>query len=326
MMQVKRRQIVAVLATMAFCAPTFADGVWPDRPLKLVVPYPAGGGTDFSARLIAQALSKKLGQTVIVENKTGASGAIGAQSVVQSKPDGYSVLFASPAEVLVSRIAGQKTSYDPDTELEPITLAGELPLAIVVNPATPAKTLQELLSLAQSDSSTLSYGSPGTGSTMQFAGEQLNISGHAHMLHVPYRGAAPAIADLLGNQIPVAVVGLQPVLAPHKAGTLRVLATTGAKRSSALPDVPAVAELPGFEDYRFTNWFGVYVAKGTPQPIVQKLSAAFQNVLHEPVLRDKLLEQGVEPIGNTPQEFRQFLVSEKNRYEAVQKKSGITLK
>ncbi|SUV86266.1 putattive exported protein [Bordetella pertussis] len=200
-----------------------------------------------------------------MENRTGAAGTIGAQAVVQSTADGNTVLFASPAEVLVSRIAGQKTSYDAGKDLQPVTLAGETPLAVVVNPAVPARTLAELVALARKDPSAISYGTPGTGSTMQFAGEALNLAAGIKMLHVPYRGAAPAIADLLGNQIPVAIVGVPPLVAHHKSGKLRILAVTGSQRIAALPDVPTVAEELGVADYRYTNWFGVYVPGNTPR-------------------------------------------------------------
>lgn len=298
---------------------------WPERPVRMIVPYPAGGGTDFTARLIAQELSKKTGQNFIVENRTGASGAIGAQSVVQSQPDGYTVLFASPAEVLVSAIAGQKTSYDPQKDLEPVTLAGETPLGIVINPASPVKSLAELLTQAKKASSELSYGTPGAGSTMQFAGEALNLTAKTKILHIPYRGAAPAIADLLGNQIPMAIVGIPPIITHQQSGKLKILAVTSTQRSSALPDVPAVAELPGFSDYRYTNWFGVFVPKGTNPAIVTKLSSLFHDVLQQEAIRKQLIDQGVEPVGNTPAEFAAFLASEKAKYQAVQQKSGIKI-
>ncbi|MYN13742.1 tripartite tricarboxylate transporter substrate binding protein [Pusillimonas sp. TS35] len=324
----KRRMLMAAtLGALATCGMGVAQAqeAWPARAVRLVVPYPAGGGTDFAARLIAERLSASLGREVIVENKTGASGSIGAQAVAQSTPDGYTVLFASPAEVLVSRIAGQKTSYDPDKDLEPVTLAGELPLAIVVNPASGIDSVEALLAASKKQGAALSYGTPGTGSSMQFAGEQLNLASGGKILHVPYRGAAPAVADLLGNQIPAAVVGLQPVLAAHRAGKLKVIAVTGEKRTAVLPDVPAVAELSGFAGYRFTNWFGVYVPHGTPRPVIDKLADAFHAALSTPELRKKLEEQGIEPIGNSTVQFRQFLAAEKARYTKVQKESGITV-
>ncbi|AOB28425.1 Bug family tripartite tricarboxylate transporter substrate binding protein [Bordetella bronchiseptica] len=324
-LHLRRALAVLGLAGIAAAAPLHAAETWPDRPVRLIVPYPAGGGVDFAARLIASDLSKQTGQNFIVENRTGAAGTIGAQAVVQSTADGNTVLFASPAEVLVSRIAGQKTSYDASKDLQPVTLAGETPLAVAVNPAVPARTLAELIALARKDPSAISYGTPGTGSTMQFAGEALNLAAGIKMLHVPYRGAAPAIADLLGNQIPVAVVGVPPLVAHHKSGKLRILAVTGSQRIAALPDVPTVAEELGVADYRYTNWFGVYVPGNTPASVGGRLAALIHDSVHRDAIKTQLAEQGVEPIGNSTPEFVQFLAGEQARYEAVQRKSGIRM-
>lgn len=223
------------------------------------------------------------------------------------------------------RIAGLKTSYDAGKDLQPVTLAGETPLAVVVNPAVPARTLAELVALARKDPSAISYGTPGTGSTMQFAGEALNLAAGIKMLHVPYRGAAPAIADLLGNQIPVAIVGVPPLVAHHKSGKLRILAVTGSQRIAALPDVPTVAEELGVADYRYTNWFGVYVPGNTPAAVGDRLAALIHASVHRDAIKAQLAEQGVEPIGNTTPEFVRFLADEKARYETVQRKSGIQM-
>ena len=314
---------IKLMLLASLVTPAIASETWPTHPVRVVVPYPAGGGVDFVARLISLELSKKTGQSFIIENRSGASGTIGAQTVAQSAPDGYTVLIASPAEVLVGQIAGQHTPYNPQTDLVPVTLAGETPLAIVVNPATPAKSLSELIALAKKDPTRLSYGSPGAGSSMQFAGESLNLDAHTSILHVPYKGAAPCISDLLGNQIPMAIVGMPPVITQHKTGKLRILAVTSDHRSSALPDVPAVDELPGFSGYRFTNWMGVYVPKGTPQSVVDRLAELVGEVVHQSGTHQQLRDQGVEPVGNTPAEFAQFLQAERNRYEAVKEKSHI---
>ncbi|TAL91165.1 MAG: tripartite tricarboxylate transporter substrate binding protein [Candidimonas sp.] len=316
---------VKLVLLASLVTPAIAAETWPARPVHVIVPYPAGGGVDFVTRLISRELSKKTGQSFIVENRSGASGAIGAQAVAQSVPDGYTVLIASPAEVLVGQIAGQRTPYNPQTDLVPVSLVGETPLAIVVNPATPANSLSELIALARKNPTLLSYGSPGIGSSMQFAGESLNLIAHISILHVPFKGAAPCIADLLGNQIPMAIVGMPPVISQHKTGKLKILAVTSDHRSSALPDVPTVAELPGFSGYRFTNWMGMYVPKGTPQPIVTKLAKLVGAVVRQSGTRKQLLDQGVEPVGDSPVEFVQFLQSERNRYEAVEKKVHIKI-
>jgi len=309
-----KTMLLAALATLAFAA--HAED-WPAKPLRAIVPYPAGGGVDFVTRTVAQRLSEVLKQPVVVENKTGAAGAIGADTVAKSAPDGYTFLVASPAEVLVSPIAGQKMTYDPATDLVPVTLVGETPLVIFVNPAVSAKTLPELIALARKDRGSLSYATPGNGSSMHFAGEALNGIAGVDLQHVPYRGAAPAVTDVLGGQVPVGIVGMPPTVTHAKTGKLRILAVTSARRSEAMPDVPTVAELPGFGGYRFTNWMGVYVPAKTPPEVVERLATEIAKIVREPDIRAKLLAGGVEPIGDTPAEFRGFLDSERSAYTKV---------
>jgi tripartite-type tricarboxylate transporter receptor subunit TctC len=316
---------LAGVALAAALAPAHAAEPWPAHPVRVVVGYPAGGGLDFVARLLAKQLNQETGQNFIVENRPGASGSIAAQSVVRSAPDGYTFLVASPAEVLVGPVAGQHIPYNPQTDLVPVTLAGETPLVVATNPKTPAKSLGDLLSYARTHPGKLSYGSPGTGSTMQFAGESLNLLAQTHILHVPYKGAAPAISDLLGNQIPMAIVGMPPVAPLAKTGKLKILAVTSSRRSSALPQVPTVAELPGFSGYRFTNWMGIYVPKGTPPEVVDRLASLVAKAVQDKQTHKQLLAQGVEPVGNTPAQFAEFLSGERQRYEAVKAKSHISL-
>jgi tripartite-type tricarboxylate transporter receptor subunit TctC len=284
---------------------------WPTKALRAVVPYPPGGGVDFVARTVGQRLSERLKQPVIVENRSGASGAIGAESVSRSPADGYTFLVASPAEVLAGPIAGQRTAYDPQRDLSPVTLIGETPLVIAAHPSLPAQSMQELFALAKKEPGKHAYGTPGDGSTMHFAGESLNAIAGIRMEHIPYRGAAPVVSDLLGGQVRVAIVGMPPTVAHAKGGKLRILAVTSAMRSAAMPHVPAVSEIPGFHDYRFTNWMGVYVPAKTPTPIVERLAAELAKVVLEPEIRDKLIWAGIEPVGNTPAEFAAFLAAER---------------
>jgi tripartite-type tricarboxylate transporter receptor subunit TctC len=309
-----KTMLIAALATLAFAA--HAED-WPAKPLRAIVPYPAGGGVDFVTRTVAQRLSEALKQPVVVENRTGAAGAIGADTVAKSPPDGYTFLVASPAEVLVSPIAGQKMTYDPATDLLPVTLVGETPLVIFVNPSVSAKTLPELIALAKKDRGSLSYATPGNGSSMHFAGEALNGIAGVDLQHVPYRGAAPAVTDVLGGQVPMGIVGMPPTVTHAKTGKLRILAVTSARRSEAMPDVPTVSELPGFSGYRFTNWMGVYVPAKTPPEVVERLATEIAKIVREPDIRAKLLAGGVEPIGDTPAEFRGFLDSERAAYTKV---------
>ncbi|MDB5825174.1 MAG: hypothetical protein JWR21_3878 [Herminiimonas sp.] len=312
-----------LIALSALSATAFAQE-WPaSKPIRVVVAYPPGGGVDFVARTVSQRLGEVLKTSVIVDNRTGASGSIGADIVAKSSPDGYTILIASPAEVLVGPISGQKMGYVPERDLMPVALVGETPLVIAAHPSVPAKTLQEFIALAKASPSKYSYGTPGTGSTMHYAGESLNALGHIELQHVPYRGAAPAIADLLGGQVPIGIVGMPPTVPFAKSGKLHILAVTSEKRSTAMPDVPSVAELPGFAGYRFTNWMGMFVPAKTPQALVDKLAATIDRIVHEPAMKSKLSQQGVEPAGGTPADFAAFLKTESETYSRVQKERGI---
>lgn len=296
---------------------------WPNKPIRVVVPYPPGGGVDFVSRTVSQRLGEVLNATIVVDNRTGASGTIGADAVAKSAPDGYTILVASPSEVLVGPISGQKVAYSPEHDLVPVTLIGETPLVIAAHPSLAAKTIQEFIALAKKSPGKFSYGTPGGGSTMHFAGESLNALAGIDIVHVPYRGAAPVVTDLLGGQVPIGIVGMPPVVPHAKSGKLRVLAVTSAKRSAAMPGVPAMAELPGFAGYRFTNWMGVYVPAKTPQTVIDKLAAAIAKIVREPAVKEKLLSQGVEPVGSSPAEFGVFLEAERQSYTKIAEERGI---
>ncbi len=313
---------VSIAAAFAIASPALAQA-WPDKPIRVVVPYPPGGGVDFVSRAVAQRLGDVLKTTLVIDNRGGASGTIGADIVAKSAPDGYTFLVASPAEVVVGPIVGQKVNYDPARDLVPVTLIGETPLVIAAHPSLPAKTLPEFLALAKASPGKYSYGTPGTGSSMQFAGESLNALAGISVVHVPYRGAAPVVTDLLGGQVPVGIVGMPPTVPHAKSGKLRILAVTSEKRSSAMPDVPAVAELPGMKGYRFTNWMGVYVPAKTPQPVIDRLAAEIAKIVREPAMREKLLSQGVEPVGDTTAEFAAFLKAEFDTYSKIAKDRNI---
>jgi tripartite-type tricarboxylate transporter receptor subunit TctC len=310
---------------------TFACGVvlaqtasYPTRPIRIVVPFPPGGGVDFVARTVAQRLGDSLKQQVLVENRSGAGGRIGAETVARSAPDGYTLLMASPAEVVVLSALGQKLNYDPRRDLLPITLAGEAPLVIAVHPSLAAKSIPDLVALARRQPGKIGFATPGAGSSMQFAGAMLEILGKVNLTHIPYKGAAPALSDALGGQVPVLIVGIPPVVQHAKAGKLRVLAVTGERRSSALPDVPTVAELPGFAGYRFTNWMGVFAPAKTPAAIVERLNQEIARIVREPTTRDLLAAQGVEAAGFSISEFEVFLDSETRRYATIARERMIS--
>lgn len=303
-------------------APALAQD-WPAKPVHVIVPYPPGGGHDFASRIVAQRLSELLQQSFVIENRTGASGTIGAEYVVKSAPDGYTFMVASPAETVVGPFAGLKMNYEWEKDLAPVTVIGETPLAIAVHPTVPAKTIQELLAYAKSHPGRLSYATPGSGSTMHFAGESLKAIAGIFIVHIPYRGAGPAVADMLGGQVPMGIMGTPPVVGPHKTGKLRILAVTSTKRSSALADIPAMAELPGFADYNFTNWTGVFMAAKTPPAVIARLAAEIGKLVKEPAIRDKLLGAGVDPLGLPTPEFVKFLAREKDSYAKIAKARAI---
>ena len=312
-----------VLATAVVVASNACAQTYPAKPVRVVVPFPPGGGVDFVARTVAQRLGDTMKQTFVIENRTGASGMIGADAVAKSAPDGYTLLVASPAEVLVGPIAGQKVPYDAERDLAPVTLIGETPLVIVAHPSVAVRSLQDVFALAKKQPGKLSYGTPGNGSTMHFAGESLNAIAGISIMHVPYRGAAPAVADLLGGQVPLGIVGMPPTVPHAKSGRLRVLAVTSSERSMAMPDVPAVAELAGFAGYRFTNWMGIFVPAKTPQQTVERLARQMAQIVRETQTSEKLLSQGVKPVGNSPSEFVAFLEDERGRYSKIAKERNI---
>ena len=296
---------------------------WPTKPVRVVVGYPPGGGHDFAARVVATRLSETLKQPFVVENRTGASGTIAAEAVAKSAPDGHTYLVASPAETVVGAFAGLKMNYDWEKDLAPATIIGETPLAIAIHPSVPAQNIRELLDWAKKNPGKLSYGTPGSGSSMHFAGESMKAISGIFIVHIPYRGAGPAVSDLLGGQVNMGIVGMPPVVGPHKAGKIRIVAVTSEKRSGATPDIPAMAELPGYAGYHFTNWQGIFVAAKTPPAIIERIAAEFGKVVREPAIREKLLGAGVDPLGLSTPDFVKFLEREKATYSRIAKARNI---
>lgn len=296
---------------------------WPNKTVRVIVGYPAGGGHDFTARVIAQRLAEELKQPFIVENRSGASGTIATDGIAKGPADGYSFIVASPAETVVGAQAGLKMNYDWEKDLAPVTVIGDTPLAIAIHPSVEAKDIKELLALAKRSPGRFSYGTPGSGSSMHFAGESLKELAGVFIVHIPYRGAAPAVADLLGGQVEIGIVGMPPVVGPHNAGKIRIVAVTSQKRSAATPNIPAMAELPGFSGYSFTNWTGVFMAAKTPPAVISRLAAEIGKIVKEPAVRDKLLKAGVDPMGLPTPEFVKFLAREKATYAKIAKARGI---
>jgi tripartite-type tricarboxylate transporter receptor subunit TctC len=312
-----------LIAALLLVSSSVAAQDWPSKPVRVIVGYPPGGGHDFTARVIAGHLAEALKQPFVVENRSGASGTIATEGIAKGPADGYSFIVASPAETVVGAVAGLRMNYDWEKDLAPVTVIGDTPLAIAVHPSVPVKTIQELLAYAKGNPGRLSYGTPGSGSSMHFAGESLKTLGGLFIVHIPYRGAGPAVADLLGGQVPMGIMGMPPVVGPHKAGKIRIVAVTSEKRSPATPEIPAMAELPGFAGYSFTNWTGVFMQAKTPPAVIERLAVEIGKAVKVPAIRDKLVAAGVDPLGLPTPEWKKFLAREKSTYEKIAKARSI---
>jgi tripartite-type tricarboxylate transporter receptor subunit TctC len=314
-----RKLTIAFFLLLAPAAAQAQD--WPQRPVRLVVPYAAGGGTDIVARVIGQKLGDALGQPFIVENKPGASGMLGAQFVAKSDADGYTLLVASPAEIALDQNLFAKIAYDSLRDFAPITLLAWTPIVLAAYPGFPASTVPELVELARAKPT--NFSSPGVGSAHHLVGEYINAVAGTHLVHVPYRGAAPAVTDTVAGQIGLTISGMPPVVPFLQAGSLKAIAVTSAKRLPIFPNIPAMAETKDFEDFDFTNWFGLLGRAGTPQPILDKLSRVAVTSLQNAGVRDILKSQAAQPVGNTPAEFGQFIRDESAKYKKIVTVTGV---
>jgi tripartite-type tricarboxylate transporter receptor subunit TctC len=315
--------IAAALLPLA-CAAALAQGAWPTRPVTLVVPFPPGGGTDTGARIIAEQLSRKWGQPVLVDNKGGAAGQIGADIVAKARPDGYTILMGNIGTQAINPSLYPKMPYDPDKAFAPITLVAELPLAMMVNPNVPAKSVKEFVALAKSQPGKLSYSSSGAGGGPHLAAEMFKDASGAFILHVPYRGGGPAIADLLAGHVQLSFMTVLEASGNIKAGKLRALAVTSDKRVSALPDVPTLAEagLPGFNSI---SWIGLLAPAGTPREIVDKIAADTRELVARDEVKEKLVGLGAVPAGTTPQQFSTLIDNDRKRYAQIIRERKITV-
>lgn len=302
-----------------------AQTAYPTKPVKIIIPFPAGGATDILARLIAQKLSEALGQPFIVDSKPGAGGNIGAAFVAQSPPDGYTLLMGAPGIHAVNAHLYDKPGYDGIKDFEPISLVVKAPNLLVVHPSLPVKTLSEFIEYAKKNPG-LRYGHTSNGGTKHLAGELLRLKADIDIVPVAYKGGAPMMTDLIGGHLQVAFDDLMTSLQHVNNGTLRALAITGATRWPSVPDVPRVMELGGvFADYDVTAWYGLLAPAKTPVAIVDKLSAIIATALKDKTLRDELYAKGVEPIGSTPKQFQDFIAEEYKRWGDVVKRAGIKL-
>ena len=292
---------------------------YPSRPVRLVIPYPAGGPTDYSARLVAQKLSQRLGQQVVADNRPGAGSVMGSELVARAEPDGYTLLFATGGTVL-GPLMLPKVSYDALLDFAPVNMIVRSPLVLVAHPSV-ASSVSELVALVKAKPGALNFASAGTGSTQHLGGELLQSLTGTKMVHVPYRGTAQATTDLISGQVQLMFSGLPTVGQHVKTGKLKLLGTGDAKRSTALPDTPAIAEtVPGFE---LVTWYGIFAPARTPEAIIGRLNTEIAKVQSNPELREPLTSQGLELVSMTPQEFRRHTERFVERWARVIKKVGI---
>jgi tripartite-type tricarboxylate transporter receptor subunit TctC len=315
-----RMMVAAVTATMTSAA--FAQAPYPNQQVKIICAFPAGGGTDLTARLLADQVSKPLGQSVIVENRTGASGMIGTGAVATAAPDGYTLLVAS-GEMALNPHLYRKMAYDWDKELQPITLLVKVPNVLAVNMDVPVKSVSELIAYAKQNRGKLTFSSSGVGNPQQLTGELFNKMAGVDVRHVPYKGAAPQIADVAGKHITMTFVSIGAAKPFIDSNRIRAIGVTSTTRVAALPDVPAISEqLPGFE---LVNFFGFFGPAGLPESVLKRLNAVAVQALKAPDMAAKLRASGFEPSPTTPEEFRKFIRGESAKFAKIIVEAGIKL-
>lgn len=321
----RRARLLVLCAVAAVLIPAGAtlaqSGDYPNRPIRLVVPFSPGGSSDTVSRLLSQKLSAQLGQQVVVDSKPGAGGNLGADLVAKSRPDGYTLLFAA-GSFAVNVSLYEKLPYDPIKDFEPVVHVCRVNGILVTHPSVPANSVQELIALAKAQPGAINFASAGSGTILHLAGELFNAQANVKMTHVPYRGSGPALSDLIAGQVQVMFANVPGTLQHVKSGKLRVLAATGDRRASSLPDVPTISEsgLPGFQA---ATWFGVLAPAGTPRDIVAKLNNEMGKALASPDLVEHLRNEGADVVGGTPDQFRTFLKAEVDRWGPVVKGAGI---
>ena len=313
-----KRTITAALAALALTASLGAAAQYPDKPIKLIVPFPPGGGTDIIGRLVGDKLSSTLGWKVIVENKPGAGGTLGMDAAAKSKPDGYTIVLGQTSNMSIAPSLMTGLPYDPVKNFTPVTLVDEAPLAITVGANSPIKTLADLVAAAKANPGKLLFASPGNATVAHLTGELFQKTAGIKYTHVPYKGTAQALPDVISGRAGFFIASVESAMPQVKSGQLRAIAVTGAKRSKELPNVPTVAE-SGFKDFTAVTWFGIAVPAGTPEPIVQKLNTEIVKVLQDPAVKERL---GGE-VQTGPKPFAELIKSDHDKWGKVVKEAGI---
>ena len=309
--------LVAIAASMTDAC---AQSGYPSRSIRFIVPYPPGGPTDLMARSMSGRLSEALGQTVVVDNRAGAGGNVGAEIAAKSPPDGYTLLMGAISTHSINASLYTRLAFDPVKDFAPVTQASIIPLVINAHPSLPVANVKELIALAKKNPGQLSYGSSGNGGGTHLAGELFNMMTVTNLQHVPYKGLNPATIDVIGGNIPLVFNDLTTAIQPYKAGRIKILGVSTVKRVPQIPEVATIDEtVPGFEAY---TWFGVLVPAGTPQPIVDRLSRESMKILQSEEIKKRFAEVGAEPVGNSPQQFADFMAAETVKWAKVVKASG----
>ena len=313
----------AAIGIAALAAPSAHAQSYPTKPITLIVPFPPGGPTDLVARVLAQTMSGQMGQQIIVDNRGGANGNIGSAAVAKAAPDGYTVLY-NTSSITLSPALYKSLPYDVQRDLAPVGLTATVPLGLVVNPAIPANNVKEFIAYAKANPGKLSYGSAGNGNITHLGAFQFLQANGIQAVHIPYKGSAPADADLVGGQIQFMTDTINSVAGFVREKRLRLLAVTTTKRTSLFPDTPTMAEsgLPGFD---VSAWQGLMVPANTPEPIIKRLNAEMGKALQNPEVLKKLAAQGAIPLGSTPQEYGDYIKAELTRWSTIVKQTGVSL-
>ena len=314
---------ISTLLSLALASPlaALADAAYPDKPVKFVVPYPPGGGTDVVARIVQQRLQAALGQSIVIENKGGAGGSLGTDIVAKAAPDGYTVLFTLSSHTINPAIF-PKLPYDTIKDFEPVGLVASLPQLLAANMAVPVRSVADVVAQAKAAPDKFSFASVGNGSPGHLAGELMVLRTGAPMAHIPYRGGGPAVTDVMGGQVPLLWVSIPAAAAQVKAGKLRALAVSTTKRSPAFPDVPTRQEA-GVADFEVDSWYAMLVPAKTPRPIIDRLNKALNTVLAEPAIRAQLLDQGADAVGGTPEALAKVIAAEVPKWVKLAKDANI---
>ena len=298
----------------------YGADAWPTRSIRFIVPYPPGGPTDLMARSMSGRLSEALGQSVVVDNRAGAGGNVGAEIASKAPADGYTLLMGAISTHSINASLYRKLAFDPVKDFAPVTQVSIIPLVINAHPSLPVVNVKDLIALAKKNPGQLSYGSSGNGGGTHLAGELFKTMTGTNLLHVPYKGLNPATIDVMGGNIPLVFNDLTTAIQPYKAGRVKILGVSTAKRVQQIPEVATIAEtVPGYEAH---TWFGVLVPAGTPQPIIDRLSREAMKILQSDDIKKRFAEVGAEPIGGTPQQFAAFMAAETIKWAKVIKASG----